>query len=205
MPYLMTFALTAFVLAMLPGPGQAVMTRQVLDHGRRPAFWSTLGTGTGLIGWSLIPALGLSAALLAHPSLLTALRLAGAALLVGLGIRTVLQRKASHQNMHGVTRGAPSSASAYLTGLSTNLANPKAAIFAVVLVPQFVPAHANPTLATLSLGTVWSLVTMTWYVLFVVGVAKFAALLSTPRARNRLSVGSGLALVGIGTAVALGF
>ena len=30
------FAATAFLLAMLPGPGQAVMTRQVLDHGRRP-------------------------------------------------------------------------------------------------------------------------------------------------------------------------
>jgi threonine/homoserine/homoserine lactone efflux protein len=88
----LSFAVTAFLLAMLPEVGQAVMTQQVLTHGRRPALVSSLGTGTGLILWSGAAAVGLSTAFHTYPQALTALRWLGGALLVAIGVRTILRR-----------------------------------------------------------------------------------------------------------------
>ncbi|HQH08854.1 MAG TPA: hypothetical protein PK428_13680, partial [Phycicoccus sp.] len=74
MAHLLPFIGTTFLLAMLPGVGQALMTKQALDGGHRPALASALGTALGLLCWSSLAGAGLSAVLLGNPSAFLALR-----------------------------------------------------------------------------------------------------------------------------------
>src|SRR5689334_13091204 len=106
------FLLTTWLLAMLPGAGQALMVRQVLGGGRRAARASIAGTATGLLIWSAAAAAGLSAVLLANPRAYALLRVAGGVVLIVLGVTTWLSREP-----------ARSSGSGFLAGLTTNLGN----------------------------------------------------------------------------------
>ncbi len=203
MTSLPAFATTAFLLAMLPGPGQAVMTRQVLDHGRRTALLSTVGTGAGLLVWSVLAGAGVSATVLSHPDALVVLRWVGGALIAGIGVRTVLHRDRHPGDANHAGAGLPSSSAAFLTGLGTNLTNPKAGLFAIAVMPQFIAANASPLGSATLLGVVWALATMAWYVLFVWLVHRGKQLMRSDRARTGLSVTSGLALITIGLAIVL--
>jgi threonine/homoserine/homoserine lactone efflux protein len=204
MTSLPAFVGTTFLLALLPGVGQAVMTRQILTNGRRPALMSTLGTGVGLILWSLAAAAGLSAVVLANPGALTVLRYGGGLFLMALGIRTLLRRPSDPALAQLPASHAPSSVGSFLTGLATNLSNPKAGIFAVVLLPQFIPAGADQLWTTSRLGLIWATVTMAWYVLYTWLIDRGQQLLATPRARAGLAIASGVALISVGASVAAG-
>lgn len=203
---LMSFVLTTWLLAMLPGVGQAMMMRQTLQRGPAAATMSNLGTVAGLVVWSAAAAAGLSGVLLARPEALTAIQLAGGALLVGLGLQgmVTVARGRSHvaatpDAVVGARRGRD-----FAAGLLVNLGNPKAGVFAVSLLPQFVPAGAPVGAAMLALGLLWAAVTGAWYVLFVRLVARGRDLLSRPRAQAWLTGTSNVVLVGVGVGVALG-
>lgn len=204
MTRLLPFIATTFLLAMLPGVGQALMSRQVLTYGRGPALLTTAGTGAGLLLWSILGAAGLSAVVLDHPRALTLLRYGGGLLLVLLGVRTLARRaepghpEASHPE---AGRGRLGS---FVLGLATNVGNPKAGLFAVVLLPQFVPDGADLFWTTAGLGLLWAVVTVTWYVIFTWLVARGQQVLATPRSRRLLDVASGGALVVVGLVVATG-
>jgi threonine/homoserine/homoserine lactone efflux protein len=204
MSTLLAFAGTTFLLAMLPGVGQAVMTQQVLTYGRRPALMSSLGTGAGLVLWSVAAAVGLSSLLRANPDALTAVRYGGGLILVALGLRTVLRRQHHPAPAPLEPSQAPSSLGSFMAGLATNLGNPKAGIFAAVLLPQFVPAGSDPLWTTTGLGLVWATVTVAWYALFTWLVDRGQHLLTNPKAHRRLAITSGAALISVGVSVAIG-
>ena len=82
MTHLASFVATTFLLAMLPGVGQALMTKQALEGGRRQALASALGTAMGLLTWSTLAAAGLSTVVLSNPTAFTALRVLGGVVLV---------------------------------------------------------------------------------------------------------------------------
>lgn len=138
------------------------------------------------------------------PHRLTVLRHGGGLLLVALCLRTLLQRVGDHASPLPAESPAPSSIGPFLTGLATNLGNPKAGIFAVVLLPQFIAAGADPFWTTTALGLVWATVTMAWYALFIWLLERGRQLLATPRAGARLALGSGVALISVGVSVAAG-
>lgn len=203
---LVNFIITTGLLAMLPGVGQGLMLRQTLTHGPRVAVATILGTSTGLVIWALAAGAGLSAVVLADPTLYRILVGIGGAFLVVIGLRT----------LWSATRGMPSAAkvcdqsaprnrrAAYLAGLITNLGNPKAGVFAISLLPAFAGAAAGQILPILGLGLVWSAVTATWYLLFVWLVSRGRTVFTRPRAQTALTCVSGVLLVGVGGAVAFG-
>lgn len=203
MTLLTTFVITTWLLAMLPGLGQALMLRQTLVHGRAIA-WSTIaGTSTGLVLWSLAAAGGLSAVLLANETAYAVLRWAGGLFLAFVGIRSlchgrsVTAEEASHD-------GASTVRQAFTAGLATNLGNPKAGVFALSLLPQFVPTSGPVFLTTAGLGVVWAVVTGTWYVVFVWLVQRCHGLITRPGAQFAVQRGTGVVLVAIGAGVILG-
>ena len=203
---LLNFVATTWLLAMLPGVGQALMLRQTLTDGPRIAVATIFGTATGLVIWSAAAGAGLSAALLANPSIYRALLLAGGGVLVVIGLRTVFSavcRPAAGAAGHltGVDR-EPSGRMAYVAGLATNLGNPKAGVFALALLPAF--SGAGGFLPTLGLGIVWATVTACWYLVFVWLVSRGSSYLTQPTAQMWLSVLSGCVLVAVGIAVGRG-
>lgn len=199
---LISFIVTTWLLAMLPGVGQALMLRQTLMHGCAAAWATIAGTATGLVLWATAAAAGLSALILADPRLYRGLLLAGGCLLAVIGLRALWSARVRQSGE--ITTPRAGRGSGYLTGLATNLANPKAGVFAVSLLPGFVNGSEDIFWPTLLLGVLWAVVTATWYVVFVALVARGRRFATRPAVQRWLSIASGTALIILGVTVALG-
>ncbi|MEV7386856.1 LysE family translocator [Streptomyces sp. NPDC091215] len=206
--HLPLFVITTWLLAMLPGAGQALMIRQTLEFGPRPARATIAGNATGLLVWSTAAAVGLSAVLLANPHAYLLVRLAGGAVLVVLGVNTLRsaarQGAASASGPGATTAGPAGLRGAYGAGLGTALGNPKAGVFAVSVLPQFVTTDGPVLLSTIALGALWALVNVCWYLLFTWAVGRGRALVSRPAVRRGLNIVTGVVLCALGVAVAGG-
>jgi threonine/homoserine/homoserine lactone efflux protein len=198
--HLAAFVITTWLLAMLPGAGQALMVRQTLTGGQRAAWAGIAGTATGLLIWSTAAAAGLSAVVLANPSAYAMIRAAGGAVLVILGVSTLLSLRKAPMTPNP----APARWGGYLAGLATNLGNPKAGVFAISLLPQFVTSDGPVFLSSVALGALWALVTACWYVLFTWAVNRGRSIATRPSVHRRLQAVTGGVLVLLGVAVAAG-
>jgi threonine/homoserine/homoserine lactone efflux protein len=200
------FIATTLLLAMLPGASAALMIRQVLEGGQRTLQGTLAGNATGFLLWSTAAAAGLSAVLLASPTAYTALRIAGGIVLMYLGVKTLRTTINTTVSTTPTAKGERSTgfASGYLIGLSTNLGNPKAGVFAISVLPQFVTAKGPVFLSTVALGVVWALVSASWYMLLTWAVSRGRDLVSKPTVLRGLSVTTGVVLLGLGAAVAAG-
>ncbi|MEU7050790.1 LysE family translocator [Streptomyces eurythermus] len=199
------FIVTTLLLAMLPGASQALMIRQVLEGGRRALHGTLAGNASGFLLWSTAAAAGLSAVLLASPTAYALLRIAGGVVLMILGVktlRTALTAGSARPLHEG--GGRTDFVGGYLTGLSTNLGNPKAGVFAVSVLPQFVTADGPVFLSTVALGALWALVSASWYALLTWAVGRGRALVSRPAVLRGLGVATGVVLLGLGAGVAAG-
>ncbi|HEX5525015.1 MAG TPA: LysE family translocator [Pedococcus sp.] len=204
-PVLVRFVATTWLLAMLPGVGQALMLRQTLTEGPRVAVATILGTSTGLVIWSVAAGAGLSAAVLADPAIYRAVLVAGGVVLAGIGGRTLWAAIRERGHTAGLSTSSQprgSRRAAYLAGVATNLANPKAGVFAITLLPAF--AGVGGFLPTVSLGLLWSAVTASWYLIFVLFISRGRTFITRPGAQKALGSVSGIVLISVGTAVALG-
>ncbi len=199
------FLITIWLLAMLPGAGQALMIRQALAGGSRRARATIAGNATGLLVWSTAAAAGLSTLLLAAPGAYAVVRVAGGVVLVVLGVNTLRAAgRTAEPAADGADGDRAGSRGAYLAGLGTALGNPKAGVFAISVLPQFVTAHGPVLLTSLALGMVWALVNAGWYLLFTWAVGRGRVLISRPAVRRRLSLVTGVVLLALGVAVAGG-
>lgn len=203
--HLPVFLITTWLLAMLPGAGQALMIRQTLQGGPRLARATIAGNASGLLIWSTAAAVGLSAVLLANPRAYVVVRIAGGIVLVLLGISTI---RTAHRVPDTLAAGAEKRRTdfwgSYFTGLGTTLGNPKAGVFAISVLPQFVTPDGPVLWSSIALGALWALVNVCWYLLFTWAVGRGSALLSEPAVRRGLSIVTGVVLLGLGMAVASG-
>jgi threonine/homoserine/homoserine lactone efflux protein len=203
---LFAFAGAAIVVALIPGPSTAVIVRQSVTAGRRAGVAAMLGNETGIVLWGLAAAFGLTALLLASRIAYDTIRIAGAAFLVWMGVRALWsarRRRPVEQAGEPGVRAAPVSRwRAYRLGLLTNAANPKAGVFAVSFLPQFVP-HGAPVLPVLvALSLVWALIDMVWYLSLIWLAGRAGRALGRPAVRRRLEQLSGVVLVGLGLRLA---
>jgi threonine/homoserine/homoserine lactone efflux protein len=209
---LIAFLGAAILLAMTPGPSTLVVLRQTLRNGRRTAFVTTLGNATGLMTWAIAAAFGLTALVAASQVAYDVIRILGAVVLAVLGIQSLLRARRGHDDDFAkeVASGTeiraadtPSSWQAYRTGLLTNLTNPKAAVFIVSFLPQFVPAHAPVLLTILVLAAIHSVISISWYNILAWMITRARQVFIRPSVRRRLEQASGLILLGFGVRLAV--
>ncbi|AKU13813.1 lysine exporter protein [Azoarcus sp. CIB] len=130
----LAFLAAAVVIAVSPGPGAVLSMATGLRHGYAVALRAILGLQTALLIQLAIVVLGLGAVLAASATAFLAVKIAGAAYLIWLGVRKwrapveLLDDGAEARDARGV----------YLQGVLVNLTNPKAIVFMVALVPQFI-------------------------------------------------------------------
>ncbi|MGW4568473.1 LysE family translocator, partial [Streptomyces sp. NPDC004561] len=150
----------AFLIAMVPGP-----LRRAVVNGRRTGMATVLGNECGVLLWGLAAAFDLSALLLASRVAYDVTRTAGAVVLVWVGARALWQaRRAAGPEEEAGEPAAVPLGRAYRHGLVTNFANPKAGVFAVSFLPQFVPRGAPVLPALLAYSVIWAVVDLVWYV-----------------------------------------
>lgn len=146
---LLAFAAAALVFAYLPGPAILYTAAQTLARGRRGGLVAALGIHCGGYVHVSAAALGLSAILLHVPAAYAAVKLAGAAYLVWLGLQTILRRVEVAELPSVAGRSARR---AFLESMLVEILNPKAALFFLAFLPQFVePGAGLPVWAQLLL------------------------------------------------------
>ncbi|MEV7990937.1 LysE family translocator [Streptomyces sp. NPDC086077] len=204
MTSVVAFVGAALLIAMVPGPSTVVILRRTVVNGRRTGMATMVGNECGVLLWGLAAAFGLSALLLASQVAYDVIRIVGAAVLVWMGARALWQARRPGPVADGVPGGtaAVSLRRAYRQGLVTNFANPKAGVFAVSFLPQFVPdgAPALPTL--LALSVIWAVVDLIWYIPLVWLAGRVAGVLQRRSVRRRMDQLSGALLVGLGVRLA---
>ncbi|WP_432934243.1 LysE family transporter [Microbispora sp. CA-135349] len=89
----LAFVGSCFLLAMIPGVSTAVILRQTLRAGRSSGVAALLGNETGIFLWAMAAVFGLSVLVLASQVAYGAMKAAGAALLVALGVRVALEAR----------------------------------------------------------------------------------------------------------------
>ncbi|MFC6083426.1 LysE family translocator [Sphaerisporangium aureirubrum] len=209
--FLLAFIGSCVLVAMIPGVSTAVILRQTLRSGRSRGFAATLGNETGVLLWAVAAASGLSALVAASEVAYDVIRIAGAAALLVMGAQSLRgARRSAPEQGPGAEHAEPAGAvppvsggpdgwwRSYLLGLGTVLANPKAAVFAMSFLPQFVPSGANVLATLLLLAVVWAVIDTLWYgaVIWLVGRARLVA--DRPSVRRRLERVSGVVLIGLG-------
>lgn len=193
----LAFCLTETVLSFTPGPAVLFVVSVALARGSRPGLAAALGILAANALYFALSATGIAALILASGRLFTALKWIGAGYLVWLGLRMLFAR--------GAAAAAPTPERvqrAFARGLVVQGANPKALVFFVALLPQFIDARApvGPQLLLLGVSSVLiEFCVLALYVVFAVRARRLAgARLAGPLER----VGGGF-LVAAGARLAL--
>ncbi|MFC9329992.1 LysE family translocator [Kitasatospora sp. NPDC057015] len=201
---MLTFAVAALLLIMIPGPDQALITRNALVGGRSSGLLTMLGGMLGLSVHVSAASLGVSALLLASATAFTVLKVVGTMYLVWMGIATLRSaRRRTRQG--GDTPQAPSLSRAQCLrqGFLSNALNPKVALFFVTFLPQFLPDSAHTLGSALELSAVFVLLYLLWFSLYTVTVDRFGAFLRRPVVRQRIERSTGALLIAFGVRLAL--
>ncbi|GAB2944629.1 LysE family translocator [Nonomuraea fastidiosa] len=201
--YLLAFVGACVLVAMAPGVSTAIIMRQTLRAGRGSGLAATLGNETGILLWGLAAAFGLSALVVASQLAYDVMRVTGAVVLVVMGAQALWQARKPAPVTAAEGEAVTSHRGAYLAGLGTCLANPKAAVFAMSFLPQFVPAGQDVPLTLATLAVVWVLVDVLWYALLIWAVALAKDWLGRPAVKRRLEQISGVVLIGLGVRMAV--
>lgn len=186
--------------AMSPGPDFAVVVRRAALRGRAEGMAAATGVAAGVFLWAVAAAAGVAALVATVPVLLTTIRYAGAAYLAYLGVRALLAAVRPAPAGPGAQPG--SAGGAFRDGLLCNALNPKAAVFFLALLPQFLPARPG-AVDTLTLSLLAVGITLLWFCTVANLVAVFRRLFARSRVRRTLDGLSGAALLGLGARLAL--
>lgn len=193
--------------AMSPGPDFALVLRNTLTGGRLSGLACAAGVGIGVLGWALAAALGVAGMLAASATAFAIVKFAGAAYLIVLGLRALISavRRGSGPSGGPAELASPRVEvplrTAFTQGLLTNLLNPKAAVFFVALMPQFLPTDVTVA-RVLELCLITTSVTTGWFSLLAVAVAAIGHVLTRPRVRRTVDTATGTLLIGLGLRVA---
>jgi RhtB (resistance to homoserine/threonine) family protein len=202
---LLLFIGVATIVIVVPGPDTAVVTKNVLVHGRRAALGTSLGVSAGLAVWTLAAAAGVASVVRASAVAFTVLKLIGALYLVWLGLQALGAARHTEASAHSraANRTAMGALGGFRQGLLSDLANPKIGIFFTSLLPQFVDPGHSVLLPFLILGAVFVLMTVLWLSAYCLIAARAAKTLQRPRVRAALDRVTGIVLIALGLRLAL--
>lgn len=196
------FASMAMLINMAPGPDTLLVVRTSMTQGRQGGLAAALGILTGCAGWGIATAAGLTAVLTASPPAYDMLRICGAAYLAYLGATALWHsRRPAGPEPAGQTTTPAGRSSAFRAGMGTNLLNPKAGVFYMSLIPQFVPPGA-PMFSTTLLFTAIDVIELAaWYWLLSHAASALGTRIQRPVFRRRLEQLTGVVFLGFAAAL----
>ena len=192
------FALAALALLVIPGPSVLYIVFQSAEQGRRVGLASVAGVHLGTLVHVAAASAGLSALIVASSLAFSVVKYAGAAYLIYLGIRKLLERDAVTR----VERKREPLRRAFVRGMIVNALNPKTALFFLAFLPQFVaPDRGGVWSQALVLGFVFVGLGLITDSLYALAAGTVGVLLR--RQRNAVRYGSGFVFIALGATAAL--
>ncbi|MEU0794670.1 LysE family translocator [Amycolatopsis sp. NPDC005961] len=192
---LLAFVLTTIVAMVTPGPDMLFILGCGMRGGPKAGLLATAGVATSEAIHVAVAAAGLAALFAAVPVAFTVVRVTGAAYLIYLGVQAIRNRKPLVERK---------SDRAYLSGLLTNLLNPKMVTFTIAFLPQFVdPARGHVALQFAVLGAV--MIVFEFLVDGAVGVlaGRVGGWVRRKKNQRRIEVATGGIFIGLGVKLAL--
>ena len=151
---IIAFVAASVVLSLVPGPDNLFVMSHSALKGWRIGFYITLGLCTGLIGHTVLVAIGVSVIFQTSAIAFNGLKVIGACYLLYLAWLSVQNKEL---NLGGTDKNS-TNRSYYFTGVIMNLTNPKVALFFLVFLPQFVnTSNDNVTIQIFLLGLLFIL------------------------------------------------
>jgi RhtB (resistance to homoserine/threonine) family protein len=201
----LAFALLAALMTMSPGADTLLVVRNVLRGGRRDGIATALGICSGLYVHALLSALGLSVILMHSATAFMALKFAGAAYLVWLGVQSL---RAAARRLPATDAADPGAARvpalrSWREGFLTNLLNPKVIVFYLALLPQFIGPDDPVFRKSLLLTAIHAVEGVAWFALVSVLVDRSRRFFLRPLLRRWIDAACGTFLVALGVRLAM--
>ena len=196
------FVVAALALLLVPGPAVLYVVARSIHQGRRAGLASVLGIHVGTLVHIAAATLGLSALVLSSAVAFTAVKVAGAVYLVGLGLWTLLSRRAETEVALG---GERSLRRAFAQGIVVNVLNPKTALFFLAFLPQFVDANApHPAAQVAFLGLLFAFLGLITDSIWAIAAGTAGGVLRRSRRFTRIQrYVTGTVYIGLGVTTAL--
>ena len=193
--------MAAVALLAIPGPAVLFIVAQSIAHGRRAGLVSVLGIHAGSLVHVAAAAIGLSSLLVSSAEAFAAVKYAGAAYLVWLGVRRLLGRDRANLEVGSELQPGRLFRQAFVV----NVLNPKTALFFFAFLPQFVePSAGSVALQTVTFGLVFILLGLVTDGLWALAAGAAGGWLKGNTAFLRAErLASGAVLVGLGVATAV--
>jgi threonine/homoserine/homoserine lactone efflux protein len=188
---ILAFVWVSLLITLVPGLDTALITRNVVERGRRAGMQTALGTSSGLCVHAVAVALGVSAVLLRSATAFEIIKLCGAVYLCVLGLlalRGSFRRQDAEQappTARESIEGRQSRiAHPYVQGLITNVTNPKAFVFFLTFLPQFLGSGQGVVFKALALAMIPVALNLAWLSIYAVLIGRIAAFLRRPAVRR---------------------
>ncbi|MEI5678010.1 MULTISPECIES: LysE family translocator [unclassified Mesorhizobium] len=201
---LIAFFVTTAIFAYIPGPAMLYAAAQTLARGRWAGLMAAFGIHLGGYIHVIAAAAGLSVLFHAVPVLYLAVKFAGAAYLVWLGISLFRAKSQDEATMPGI--GPKSARRAFMESIAVEVLNPKTALFFLAFLPQFIDASAAFPIWVqfILLGTIVNVMFSSADVMCVLlAGAAITRLRRSSRAQRLMQRAGGALLVGLGAHLAL--
>jgi threonine/homoserine/homoserine lactone efflux protein len=192
-------ALSALLIAT-PGPDTALIIRNALAAGPRASTMSALGVAVGILAWALAATLGVGVLLERSSTAFTILKLAGAAYLCYLGLRSLLA-KAPVDDERGFNKSKLADRSAWGQGFFSNLLNPKTGAFFVTVMPQFIVA-GDPATRLVVMVAAFEVMLLVWLIAYGHVVSRLGRSGLGTRVQQVMTRLTGIVLIGLGARLA---
>ncbi|TFD51110.1 lysine transporter LysE [Cryobacterium sp. Hh7] len=191
------------LISFTPGAGAINTMNNSLTSGFRRSIWGIFGQQAALVVHVIVVALGVGVLVTSSPVLFNVIRYAGAAYLVFLGIRLILQKPDPSRDL-AAPRARELAWSMFRRGLWVNLLNPKALVFFLAFMPQFIQPEQPllPQYLVLTVTVVFIDVLVMWF-FFAVAARSFQRFTNTARGQLILNRAFGLLFVAVALLLAL--
>jgi threonine/homoserine/homoserine lactone efflux protein len=199
------FLVIALLVTVTPGPGTATVLRVAARDGRAAARGTILGNSAGVLTWGVLSAVGVSSLIVASQIAYDVLRAGGAAVLVVLGIRSLLARRredGEHARENEDAQRDRRRRAGWRAGLITSLSNPKLAVFFVALFPQFLMRGSPALPYGLAMAATVVAFDIVWFSALTYAVDKARAMLR-PRVQRMMEQVIGAVMIGLGIRLAM--
>jgi homoserine/homoserine lactone efflux protein len=147
------FLLTEFLLSITPGPAVLLVSSQGLRYGGKSSYYGALGISSGNVVYFIMSALGIGALILATGNLFEYIKIGGAVYLMGRGIRMIFKSVKYKRDLNPKIELYQNRLKSFSHGFITQVANPKAVLFFIALLPQFIDREKNITTQFMILGS----------------------------------------------------
>ena len=205
---LLLFVPAMALLVMLPGPDFALVSRVALLNGARAGKAAACGVALGITVHTGFAIAGISAIIAASAPLFQLLKYAGAAYLFWLGIQSFRQTaqpsEARGEQEAEVARGQQAPLRrAFRQGFLTNALNPKAILYFLTLLPQFISPVAPAEPQLLEMGVITTVECLVWYLFLAQILGRVRRVFAAPRFQRWLHRVTGAIFLGFGLRLAL--